>query len=461
MRRWTPEFVVVALAAIVTRGWNLFEPRVVIWDEVLYQKYVGYYLSGAFFVDAHPPFGKLLLAALAHAARLDAAELIAGAPAPVLRLVPSLAGALLIPVFYLLLRELGAGRRGATLGAAFVLLDGLFTVHARLIVTDSILLLTGVGALLAYALARRTAGTARGAALACAAALAGLAAGTKWTGLSALGLMLAVHAADAFRTRDRRLRLGLEASGLAAGAALVYALVFVVHFALLPNTGRNDGMMPESFQATLRGNAHHRADARVSRVAATVAVNRVMWTVHDAWATYAHPGASPWYTWPISKHSITMWQEVPTADGRERWIVLVGNPVVWWGALLGMAGVLALIARRRGAVGAHAAPLWIAGGGYALNFVPFAAIERPMFLYHYEFALLYGIAFTATGVAALAGWSDADSPWRFVTGKSARRYWAPIVLAGAVFLFLAPLTYGTPVSHRAVAARLWLLERHF
>ena len=71
----------------------------------------------------------------------------------------ALAGSLLIPLVYLLLRELGSGRRTATLGALLLLLvDNALLVESRFMLPDVILLFFGMLAVLAYAFARRATG---------------------------------------------------------------------------------------------------------------------------------------------------------------------------------------------------------------------------------------------------------------------------------------------------------------
>ena len=409
------------------------------------------------------PLGKLLLAGAARLLGISGAALAAHAPAPELRVLPALAGALIIPVIYLLLRELGSGRRVATLAAAFLLTDNALLVESRFILMDSMLLLFGMAAVLFYLMARNRSGASRWTLLAATAVAAGAAASTKWTGLSALGLILLSWGAEALmRRRDWRVLLR-EGVVFALVPVAVYVASFAVHFALLTKTGPGDFWMSRQFQATLAGNPLHEADARESFVKSMTDLNRVMAGINIGWASDTNSAASPWYTWPIAKHSVGFWSLIEPDAGTERWIVLFANPIVWWGALFGVAAIVAAAIVRRAELARHRIALLFLAAGYALNFFPFAFIRRPMFLYHYFFALIFSVMLAATGVGVLAGWTDAgsESRWAFPSRRSSVLYSAVIGLATVAFLYFAPMSYGRPLRPASVLHRRWLLERHW
>src|SRR5207244_4129914 len=82
---------------------------------------------------------------------------------------------------------------------------------------------------------------------------------------------------------------------------------------------------------------------------------------------------------------------------------LVGNPVVWWGILAAGATILLAASRRPERFRAVREPLALLAFAYVLNFLPFAAIRRQMFLYHYFFALIFSLGFVVLGIGAIAG----------------------------------------------------------
>jgi dolichyl-phosphate-mannose-protein mannosyltransferase len=242
----------------------------------------------------------------------------------------------------------------------------------------------------------------------------------------------------------------------------IYVAVFAVHFALLTHSGPGDGWMSPQFQSTLEGNRLYAPGARVSFIRSFLYLNRVMSDINMGWATDKNAAASPWYTWPIAKHSIGFWG--PTVEGNypERWIVLSPNPVVWWGILIGLAAVAVAAFRRRAALEKRRDALLFLAAGFAFNLVPFAFIQRPMYLYHYFFGLIYSLMLAAVGVGILAGWVDDDAEpfWRFPSRRSAGLYVGIIGLAAVSFLYLAPFSYGRPLSAAGVLHRRWILERH-
>lgn len=412
-----------------------------VWDEVHYERFAGAYFTGKYYIDVHPPLGKLMMAGAAKLLGISGDVLAAQQPAPLLRVLPALAGTLLIPLIYLLLRELGSGRRTATLGALFALADNALLVESRLIFPDMILLFFGVLTVYAYAVARRMDGLRRTGWIAGAAAAAGVAVSIKWTGLSALGLIGVVWLLETWRAwRSGWRRPATELALLVAIPVAIYVSAFAVHFALLPlgRFGEARGFVHDFFS-----------------------LNREMQAINEGWATSTHPGASPWYTWPIAKHSIGYWSQVDTAAGTERWIVLFANPAVWWGVLFGAIGVIVGLVRGAASLAPKQQVLAVLALGYVVNFFPFAFIERPMFLYHYLFALVYSLLFAAVGVGALAGWDgDDESFWRFPGSRSRQLYMGVAGAVALLFVYLMPISCGWTISSAGMLHRRWILERH-
>ncbi len=453
-------FVLGALAAL-TRFAFLTNPRAIVFDEVYFREYAMRYREGSFFFDIHPPLGKLLLAGWAQLWGIDATA--SGTdPAVALRVLPALAGSALVVVFYLFLRELNAGRRVATLGASLVLLDNAFLVESRLILTDSMLLLFGFGAVTLYLAATRHTGRAHWAMLAGSALLAGMAVSTKWTGLSALGLVGLAWLARTIRDRTPwRPALG-QAAVLTLLPAFVYVCSFAVHFRLLRRSGPGDAFMSARYQSTLEGSKNYDSTVHMSfleRLAeSNSALHRYDVSLNDA----THPYSSTWTSWPLMKRGVYYWN-APPAGGEQRHIYLLGNPLIWWGLLAGVVVVAVGWLRRPERFAGHRGFLALLGVGWAGSFLPFATIERPMFLYHYLFAFLFCLAFVSLGVGLLAGWVPAPGEpepergtWTFPSAWSAGLYWGVLAVALLGFLYFSPVSYGLPTSEGALHQRMWL-----
>jgi len=463
LRAVPPELWLLAMLALGTRCWRLFTPGQRVWDEVHYEEFASRYFSGSYYVDVHPPLGKLLIALEAWVMRIPAATFTDGVSVPQLRLLPALMGALLVPTFWWFLRELGASRKVAAFGGALLLLDNALLVQSRFVLLDVMLVWFGLAAVAAYLAARRSTGGARWRGLAAAALLAGAAVSTKWTGLSALGLIGLVWLVDAWRASGRtpRRRMAGELLLLGAVPAAVYVGAFAVHFALLPNDGIGVRLMSPAFAATLRGNLAYRADAPLSFAGKLAELHGVVLSANQRFTHVAQPAASPWYTWPIAKHRIQYWQGVGDVGGESRRIELMGNPVLWYGILVALALGAAALALRRVSAGPLRGALLIAGVGYVMNFAPFALITRPMYLYHYLLAFVYSAALAALLLGRMAGWQDDDGPpWRFRSPRARALYVGLLAVLAASFAYFAPLSYGTALSAGQLAQRDWVLERH-
>jgi dolichyl-phosphate-mannose-protein mannosyltransferase len=464
--RFQPELFLLTIFALITRFWGLFSPRAVVWDELHYERFTGAYFTGNYYVDVHPPLGKLLFAAAAKLLGISGDILASSQPAPLLRVLPALAGTLIIPLAYLLLRELGSGRRTATFGALLLLIDNALLVQSRFILPDIILLLFGMLAVLAYAYARHAEGGARFAWVAVAAAAGGIAVSIKWTGLSALGLVGLVWVIEAVRDPRRQWRaIAGEAALFIVIPAAIYFGAFAVHFALLPHgRRRSDPIMSAETRAIMKSSGISPLPDTApppSFAKSLVDLNEQMESINASWAYTEHPAASKWYTWPIAKHSIGYWNETDASTGTERWIILFANPMVWWGVMLASIVIVIALIRRSAALAPKRAVLSVLAIGYLGNFVPFAFIHRPMFLYHYFFALVYSVLFAAVGIGALAGWDGDDEKfWRFPGANSRRIFSGVAVVATITFLYLIPISYGWSISSAGMVHRRWILERH-
>ncbi|MGH3823319.1 MAG: phospholipid carrier-dependent glycosyltransferase [Pseudonocardiaceae bacterium] len=449
------ELLFLTFFAAATRLTAITHPRAIVFDEVYFRETALRYLEGSYFFDLHPPLGKLLLAGWAKLLGVSATAQSTD-PAVVLRILPALAGTALVAVFYLLLRELTASRRVATFGAALLLLDNAILVESRLILIDSMLLLFGLGALTLYLASRRRTGRVHWILLSSSALLAGLAVSTKLTGLAALGVIGLVWFAQTLRGRVSWRRALPQAGILLVIPALLYVSVFAVHFQLLPQSGPGDAFMTQRFQSTLVGNTHYDPAAQVSFTDKFIEINKAIRSYELSLNDSTHPYSSSWVAWPVLKRPIYYWTGT-TGSGERGYIYLQGNPVIWWGLLAGVVVVAVGWLRRPQLFDRHRGPMALLGLAWVANFLPFALITRPMFLYHYFFSFMFCIAAVSIGLGLLAGWmTDGKQWWRFPSRRSAALYWGILAVALAGFLYFAPISYGIPLSDGGLGGRIWL-----
>jgi dolichyl-phosphate-mannose-protein mannosyltransferase len=444
------ELGVLTFLAALTRLTAINHPHAIVFDEVYFREYALRYLDGTYFFDLHPPLGKLLLAGWA---KLLGVSATATSTDPVVvRLLPALAGTALVAVFYLLVRELSGSRPVATFAAALLLLDNAILVQSRLILLDSMLLLFGAGALTCSLAARRATGRARWSLLTASAVLAGMAVATKWTGLGALALVLITWLVHTLRERVGWRRALPQLGVLTLVPAVIYVGVFAVHVRLLVRSGPGDAFMSPRFQSTLLGNPHYDPALQLPFLSKFVELNTAIHGYELALGGSHHPYSSSWISWPVLLRPVYYW-----TGGPHEYLYLQGNPVIWWGLLVGALVVALGWLHHPQRLRPHREALALLGTGWALNWLPFATITRPMFLYHYLFAWLCCLAAVSVGFGALAGWTgNGEQRWRLPSPRSAVLYWGILAVAAAGFAFFAPLSYGLPLDDSGLTQRLWL-----
>lgn len=408
-RGWLVGLVAVG---ILTHGLWLARPNEVVFDEVHFGKFVtAYCCTHERIFDIHPPHAKLLIAGMAYLFGYRGgfdfdhiSEPYGAVSAVALRLLPALAGIALPLVLYGLMRQLKASALAAGVVGMWLALDNALIVQSRLLALDSVLLLATFGALSAFLAAGTSKGWSWITWSLLAGALAGLAVGTKFTGMAIVGLigLLAL-----IQWRNRFLaRVGF----MVVAFGLVYLGGWVVHFLTLTQPGPGDAWRVSVWDGFLP----------VAFIRETIVWHKLMLQANYN-LTATHPFASPWWSWPLMLKPVFYWQGTA-----ERAIYFLGNPVVWWGSTLLFLGALfSGVWQRRLAAG-----MGITLTGFVLALVPFIRIPRALFMYHYLTPLTFGAMF---GVL----WLDQTKY------RSWLAWLLPAVAVG--WIMVAPLTYALAV----------------
>lgn len=153
-----------------------------------------------------------------------------------------------------------------------------------------------------------------------------------------------------------------------------------------------------------------------------------------------HPYSSKWYTWPLMLRPI-WYYSAEFANGNEAGISAFGNPLVWWG---GIAACIFCIFNAVKYKDKKAILLLIA---YASNFLPWAIVQRTMFIYHYFPSVPFIVLMTVYSANILSRKNHKI------------KYAAYVYILGVVLLFALfyPVLTGTEVNPNFVKDWLrWL-----
>lgn len=454
-------FIVALLVlGLSTRFLFISHPSDVVWDEQHFGTFTKGYFEKKYFFDIHPPLGKFLLFGALKIAGADPGDFDfkIGTPYPAnypyvaARFFSAFLGGILPFIIYLFARALTLSKRSSFLVSAFVLLDNALFAESHFALIDIFVPVFGFAGLIFFLKHRDTPSYSRRWWLFLALAAVGgtSAASVKWTGIGALvvmGIATLIECVEQKAWKTLFARFGI----LVSISVIFYASLYWAHFKMLPNSGPGDAFMSERFKASLRGTAEsQRGDvAPLDFFEKLTELNKKMFVV-NAGQTLTHPDSSRFYEWPVGRKRIYFWTE---KDGGARRIYLIANPVVWLFGLGSLAGIIGLFIFRHRRIREllMAQPEWrtrIYSLEFLLlvffvNWLPFAAVTRAMFLYHYFTSLIASLILGAflffELIPALGAVKTATTSGR---RENQYLYWILLALATGAFVLFSPLSYG-------------------
>lgn len=188
------------------------------------------------------------------------------------------------------------------------------------------------------------------------------------------------------------------------------------------------------------------------RVAGLASHHQAMWSFHrDLEAE--HPYLSQAAGWPILRRPVVYhWASCPTgeeegcgevAEGDAQEIIALGNPVLWWAALLALIPLTVGAARRDGRAG-------FVLGFWAALYLPWLVPDRPLFIFY----MAPVVPFMALGLAyATSGLWRSARP-----GETRRSVYPGLALALLVtisFVYFHPVWAGVELDERLIRQRWW------
>ncbi|KJE91845.1 protein-O-mannosyltransferase 2 [Capsaspora owczarzaki ATCC 30864] len=266
-------FVLLTIASFVTRYYYISQPTSVAWDETHFGKFANGYIKGEFFFDVHPPLAKMMIgfAGAVTGYRGDfefknPGQAYEQTPYLGMRMFCAFFGALIIPLVYGTILDLGFSPTAGLIAGSLVLFETGTVALSRLILLDPIMMFFIQASLFCtvrFFLYRDEPFSdmwwfwmfLSGVSIACAFSV-------KWVGLFIILFVGLTTAKDLWDLLgDLSLTKTILGKHLLARAvclivipAIIYSFFFAIHFAVLTNSGPGDGFMSSRFQTTLKGN---------------------------------------------------------------------------------------------------------------------------------------------------------------------------------------------------------------
>ncbi|CDH58914.1 glycosyltransferase family 39 protein [Lichtheimia corymbifera JMRC:FSU:9682] len=267
----------VTVLSIITTFYKIWHPAEVVFDEVHFGKFAGFYLKRTYFFDVHPPLAKLMLAGMGWLIGYDGhfdfgnigdSYIENNVPYIGLRSLPATLNVLCVVLLYNIMRESGYAVLTCTLTASMYLLDNSAVAQNRLIMLDSMLVFYMLCTAYCYIRFRKYRYqeftrpwwfwlAATGFTMA-------MTISVKMVGLFVVATIGVCVLVDLWDLMDIKRGLTMKhfmkhfnarALCLIALPTAVYLFWFYVHFAILNQSGPGDTFMSSLFQETLKNSA--------------------------------------------------------------------------------------------------------------------------------------------------------------------------------------------------------------
>ncbi len=473
---WWVCFGFVLIASYFTYFHNFHQPQAVFWDENYHIASAQKYLNGIFFMEQHPPLGKLLIALGEKFLNRNpgdsgfigtdyAANFPEGFSFTGYRFFPALLGWLTAPILFFVFWLL---TRSSLLGALFSSLyvfDNALIVHLRGAMLEGPLIFFVALTVLFFLLLFRhqefpqhflTCSLWFGIAFA-------LVMTTKLLGLILVLLFPALLVA--LYPDWGKIRRFLAIAG--TGFTITYISIWQVHFAL--GSTINPVLPDQGFYQASEEHKQILASRRNTSLLAFPVLLR------DSWKFVTHynrgtprlnlckseENGSPFYFWPFGARTISYRWETPDSYNY-KYLYLQSNPVVWFAGLLGVVLGCALLlgsvlfdfhpSLRQRLLLAIFIGLWLS------FMIAVSRIDRVLYLYHYFIPLLISFICFSTVMMEL----PRIGRFALTVERRALGLLMLCTLIVASYQFYRPLTYYEPISDRPFALRnlfsLWGLR---
>ncbi len=471
---WYLGFII--LLSFFTYFYHYNYPRAVFWDENYHIASAQKYLHGVYFMEPHPPLGKLLIAAgekIFHTNAktdqflgTDYGKDFSGVDFTGYRFFSALLGWLAAPLLFIIFLLITRNGLQATLLSFLYVFDNALIVHLRGAMLEGPLVFFTAVMILAFFLFFEDRVRDQRKLLTWVSILFGVAFAcvltTKVTGL----IMILMIPAILYRLYPRWDSMFRFLIAAIIPFLIVYMGVWQIHFAL-----------GQKINPLLPDNGYYQASPAYKQIlqqkkAGSLAAFPT--EMIDSWKFVSHyeqgaprldlakadeNGSPPWF-WPLGARSINYRWETPNSEVY-RYLYLQVNPAVWWTGALAVLMACALllcsvIAPPKEKL-RHPFLLTFFTGLWFAYMIAVSRIGRVLYLYHYFTPLLFTFVILALVIMNI-------QRLRNLVIKEEHRTTILMILAALiciVFQFYRPFTYYEPISDDQVKRRaffpLWEL----
>lgn len=316
--------------ALLLRTYKVNEPPKVVFDEVHFGGFVRNYFDGKFFIDVHPPLGKLIYYYIAKTlgwdGKFDFSKIgtvyDTNTPYVAMRLFSAVCGALTVSSTYLALRASFCRSATAAFGAALVLVENSLATQSRFILLDApLIFFTSITVCSFQFFQVSQPFTRKWLFLMFSTGIfLGLSISTKLTGLFTLvwvGLWSAyqiwIYLGDLnFSLKMVAAQIIFRIFFFLAVPLTVYLRIFSLHFQLLPHNGTGSGSVSPAFKAGFKDSNSLR------NYAADISYGSIITLRHQRLNTYLHSHKFKYRT-GTKQQQVTMYGF--SGDSNSEWII--------------------------------------------------------------------------------------------------------------------------------------------
>lgn len=409
---WFGSLVVLILAASAfLRFSTLSTPSDQIFDEVYFPVFANDYLTQTDFYDSHPPLGKLIIA--------TGIKVTQNSPYG-WRWINALTGCLVLAAVGGYTWSLTHRKRAVLFAMTLVAIEPMALVESRVGLINIYLVFFSLLGMWSFWEWWKQ-GQTNGWLLAATAISLSAASAVKWIGIFAtLGVFIFWLSTRLIKNARPKPWQPIHYIGAIGLFVLVYLATFLPDLALR-------GFGP---------------------IWSTKAIDYLKWwhtsSFHyHAGLTATHPYGSQWWTWALMIRPIWLYYHT-ISPGTIRGIIEIGNAITWIG------GLFFLVQCTIKAWQSNTSEIRFRNGylllSYLVLYLPWIAISRVKFIYHY---------FPAAMLLLIISAIMLDETW---DENPSNKYWiiAYIMIASAFFIYFLPLLMGWPITETFYRQHMWL-----